>query len=82
MVHSVDSSKQAMEWCGENIVLNGIDPANHIPVVADIKDYLTGSGEKYNMIILDPPCVCQNTHRDAQCPSGIQVYQCTGNEND
>jgi 23S rRNA (cytosine1962-C5)-methyltransferase len=60
MVHSVDSSKQAIEWTGENLLLNGCDTGKHQSYVADIKRYLVDSGEKYDMIILDPPAFAKN----------------------
>jgi 23S rRNA (cytosine1962-C5)-methyltransferase len=61
MVHSVDSSKQAIEWTDENILLNGIDPSLNRSIVADAKRYLTGTNDKYDMIILDPPAFAK-TH--------------------
>ena len=62
MVHSVDSSKQAIHWTEENIELNGIDKAKHQSFVAEVKRYLTDTGEKYDMIILDPPAFAKHQH--------------------
>ncbi len=60
-VHSVDSSKQAIEWTNENIKLNGLDQAKHTSEVADIKQYLVNTKEKFDLIILDPPAFAK-TH--------------------
>jgi len=61
LVHSVDSSRQAIEWTEENVALNGFDAARHRSFVSDIKKYLSESDEKYDMIILDPPAFAK-TH--------------------
>lgn len=55
MVHSVDSSRQAIEWTGHNISLNGFGRERHQSEVADVKRYLADTDRKYDMIILDPP---------------------------
>ncbi len=62
MVHSVDSSRQAIEWTRENIELNGINPDQHLSIVTDAKKYLTETNERYDMIILDPPAFAK-THK-------------------
>ena len=59
-VHSVDSSKQAIGWTKENIVLNGLDESRHSEEVADVKVFLRETDEKYNMIILDPPAFAKS----------------------
>ena len=59
-VHSVDSSKQAIEWAEENIRYNGFDPKSNPCEVIDAKKYLTDSPEKYDMIILDPPAFAKS----------------------
>ncbi|MEI6174553.1 MAG: class I SAM-dependent rRNA methyltransferase [Bacteroidota bacterium] len=62
MVHSVDSSRMAIEWTEENLRLNGCDPGRHKSFVADIKRHLVETGEKYDMIILDPPAFAKTHH--------------------
>ena len=62
MVHSIDSSKQAIQWANENIALNGIDPEKHSTFVAETKKYLTETEENYDMIILDPPAFAKHHH--------------------
>jgi 23S rRNA (cytosine1962-C5)-methyltransferase len=69
LVHSVDSSKQAIEWTKENLALNGIDHARHEFSVADVKQFLVQSTATYDMIILDPPAFAKHhniTHNALQ----------------
>ncbi len=69
LVHSVDSSKQAIEWTKENLALNGIDCARHESSVADVKRFLVQSTATYDMIILDPPAFAKHhniTHNALQ----------------
>jgi 23S rRNA (cytosine1962-C5)-methyltransferase len=60
MVHSVDSSRQAIEWTKENLALNDIPADMHEEMVGDVKDFLPSSKEKYDMIILDPPAFAKH----------------------
>ena len=62
MVHSIDSSKRAIEWTEQNIKLNGCDEARHKSEVADVKRFLVETQEKYDMIILDPPAFAKSRH--------------------
>ncbi len=59
-VHSVDSSRQAIAWTKENILLNGIPDGTHSEEVADVKQFLTQGREMYDMIILDPPAFAKH----------------------
>lgn len=68
-VTSVDSSKQAIEWTGENLKLNDFDESRHTGIVADVKKFLAGTDEKFDMIILDPPAFAKHhnvTHNALQ----------------
>jgi 23S rRNA (cytosine1962-C5)-methyltransferase len=60
MVHSVDSSKQAIEWTRENIRMNDIPENLHKEFVADVKNFLPQINEMYDMIILDPPAFAKH----------------------
>jgi len=60
MVHSVDSSKQAIEWTRENMILNDIPGNSHEEIIADIKNFLPQTSEMYDMIILDPPAFAKH----------------------
>jgi len=61
-VHSVDSSKQAIEWTKENMILNGPGENLHSEETADVKVFLKETNEKYGLIILDPPAFAK-THK-------------------
>lgn len=61
-VHSIDSSKLAIELTMQNIMLNGCDAANHRAEIADVKRFLAETREKYDMIILDPPAFAKTHH--------------------
>jgi len=62
MVHSVDSSRQAIEWTEQNIKLNGCDETKHRSEIADVKRFLVETNETYDMIILDPPAFAKTHH--------------------
>lgn len=69
MVHSLDSSKHAIEWTKENLALNGIDNSRNESLVADVKQFLVRTTETYDMIILDPPAFAKHhniTHNALQ----------------
>jgi 23S rRNA (cytosine1962-C5)-methyltransferase len=69
LVHSVDSSKQAIEWTKENVLLNDIETSRHQTTVADVKKFLVQSVETWDMIILDPPAFAKHhniTHNALQ----------------
>ena len=69
MVHSIDSSKQAIEWTKENMALNNIDNPRNESLVADVKQFLVRTTETYDMIILDPPAFAKHhniTHNALQ----------------
>jgi 23S rRNA (cytosine1962-C5)-methyltransferase len=69
LVHSVDSSRQAIEWTKENLVLNGIGGSRHESSVADVKQFLVRNTETFDMIILDPPAFAKHhniTHNALQ----------------
>jgi 23S rRNA (cytosine1962-C5)-methyltransferase len=54
LVHSVDSSKKAMEWANQNVDLNFTN-APHEYFALDTFDFLKRGDEHYDLIILDPP---------------------------
>ena len=70
-VVSVDSSRQAIEWATENIMLNegpGVE-GTHEEIVADIKQFLPQNPERFDMVILDPPAFAKHhnvTHNALQ----------------
>lgn len=57
-VTSIDMSNTYLDWAYENFKLNNIDPKKHVFYQADVLKELIvrkENGEKYDMIILDPP---------------------------
>jgi len=59
LVHSVDSSKKAMEWANQNIELN-FKSASHEYFALDTFDFLKRGEENYDVIILDPPAFAKH----------------------
>ncbi|WP_295940369.1 class I SAM-dependent rRNA methyltransferase [uncultured Alistipes sp.] len=59
-VCSVDSSERAVALAAENMRLNFGDNADHNEVAADAIEYLRDIGDKYDLIILDPPAFAKH----------------------
>ncbi|MEO5572357.1 MAG: class I SAM-dependent rRNA methyltransferase [Bacteroidia bacterium] len=59
LVHSVDSSKKAMEWANQNVELN-FKNAPHEYFALDTFDFLKKGEENYDVIILDPPAFAKH----------------------
>ena len=59
-VVSVDSSERAVELATENMKLNFGDTANHTEIAADAVEYLKEIGDRYDLIILDPPAFAKH----------------------
>lgn len=70
LVHSLDSSKKAIQLTDENIALNGFE--NHQSIVADTMEYIKDLPETYDIIILDPPAFAK--HRDKR-HKAVQGYK-------
>lgn len=62
-VHSVDSSAKAVELTNANIALNFPGDTRHKAICEDAFKYLEREGDKYDLIILDPPAFAK--HRAA-----------------
>ncbi len=60
LVHSVDSSKKAIELTNENIDLNFEDASRHEAFAVDAFEYLNNIDNKYDLIILDPPAFAKH----------------------
>lgn len=63
LVHSVDSSAEAIDLTNENVELNFPGDARHKAYAEDAFKYLDRMGDQYDLIILDPPAFAK--HRDA-----------------
>ena len=59
-VCSIDASERAIRLVDENIKLNFGDDAPHSSLVCDAVEYLKNIGDKYDMIILDPPAFAKH----------------------
>lgn len=70
LVHSLDSSKKAIQLTDDNVALNGF--SNHASIVADAMEYMKELPEAYDIIILDPPAFAK--HRDKR-HKAIQGYK-------
>lgn len=57
-VHSVDSSKKAIELTDKNIKLNNL--TNHQSFVSDTLKYLKETTHQYDIIVLDPPAYAKH----------------------
>lgn len=63
LVHSVDSSAKAISLTNDNIELNFPNDSRHQAFAEDAFKYLETMGDKYDLIVLDPPAFAK--HRDA-----------------
>lgn len=70
-VHSLDSSKKAIELTDANIALNDFG-AKHQSIVADAMVFIRETGEEYDIIVLDPPAFAK--HRDKR-HQAVQGYK-------
>jgi len=60
LVHSVDSSKSAIDLAEKNIKLNFKNNTNHEVFVSDAFDFLANIKDMYDLIILDPPAFAKH----------------------
>ena len=59
-VCSVDASERAVKLADENMRLNFGDTVKHSAVAADAVEYIKQIGNKYDLIILDPPAFAKH----------------------
>ena len=59
-VVSVDSSERAVQLADENMRLNFGDEVRHSSMAVDAFEYLHDIGDKFDMIILDPPAFAKH----------------------
>ncbi len=71
-VHSVDSSKIAIELTDENVNLSGFDKEKHKSFAIDTMSFLNEMEDAYDIIILDPPAFAK--HRDVR-HKAVQGYK-------
>lgn len=71
LVHSLDSSRKAIDLTNANVQLNGFE-STHASIVADAMEYMKDLKEDYDVIVLDPPAFAK--HRDKR-HKAIQGYK-------
>jgi 23S rRNA (cytosine1962-C5)-methyltransferase len=60
---SVDLSNTYLDWARQNFVLNGLDPARHSLLRADVLRWLPEAdarGERFDLVVLDPPVLSRS----------------------
>jgi 23S rRNA (cytosine1962-C5)-methyltransferase len=59
LAHSVDSSKDAIDMCDQNVAAN-FNNAPHASYVQDVFDFMKENKEDYDIMVLDPPAFAKN----------------------
>lgn len=59
-VCSIDASERAVQLADENVRLNFGDEVRHTALACDAVEYLKSIGDRYDMIILDPPAFAKH----------------------
>lgn len=59
LVHSVDSSKDAIEMCDKNVAAN-YKIETHQSYVQDVFEFMQQNKEDYDIMVLDPPAFAKN----------------------
>jgi 23S rRNA (cytosine1962-C5)-methyltransferase len=72
VVHSLDSSKKAIELVENNLKLNANYKGEHKSIVADAVPFMRELPEVYDIIVLDPPAFAK--HKSAK-HNAIQAYK-------
>ncbi|MGC9471273.1 MAG: class I SAM-dependent rRNA methyltransferase [Bacteroidales bacterium] len=60
IVHTVDSSRSAIDLTRENLRMNSEFPGQHEAFVADAMDFLKNTPHTYDLIVLDPPAYAKH----------------------
>lgn len=74
-VTSVDISASAMDLAVQQFKLNGLVPEQHEFLIADVFEYLEVAyegGERFDIVVLDPPAFAKTQHAKKQA---LQAYQ-------
>lgn len=72
MVHSVDASAKAIEWCEQNVALNGFGTERHKAFCSDVMAFLQQNQHQYEVMVLDPPAFAK--HIEAR-HKAVQAYK-------
>jgi len=60
LVHSVDSSKEAIELCDINVKANGYTDGRHEGFAMEVFEFMKTNQTDYDIIILDPPAFAKS----------------------
>ncbi len=71
LVHSLDSSKKAIELTEANVAINSFK-GEHASIVADAMDYMKELKEDYDIIVLDPPAFAKHREKRHQAIQGYK----------
>lgn len=71
-VHSVDSSKKAIELVDKNMLLNNHTSTNHQSYAEEVFEFLKGKENRYDVIVLDPPAFAK--HQSAK-HNAVMAYK-------
>ncbi len=72
LVHSVDSSKKAIELTNTNVDLNFGATTQHQSYATDTFDFLRNSNDLYDIVVLDPPAFAKHK---AALSNALQAYK-------
>lgn len=70
LVHSLDSSKKAIDLTDANIELNQFD--RHQSIVADAMKFIKDLPEDYDLIVLDPPAFAKHRNKRHKAVQGYK----------
>jgi 23S rRNA (cytosine1962-C5)-methyltransferase len=71
LVHSLDSSKKAIELTEANVAINSFK-GEHASIVADAMEYMKELKEDYDIIVLDPPAFAKHREKRHQAIQGYK----------
>ena len=71
VVHSLDSSKKAIELTEANVAINSFK-GEHASIVADAMEYMKELKEDYDIIVLDPPAFAKHREKRHQAIQGYK----------
>lgn len=77
LVHSVDSSQQALEGCSRNVELLGAAANLHESIKADAVQFIKDLPQDYDIIVLDPPAFAKHLkarHRAVQAYKRLNAH--------
>ncbi|MFM7757890.1 MAG: class I SAM-dependent rRNA methyltransferase [Crocinitomicaceae bacterium] len=71
LVHSLDSSKKAIELTEQNLKLNSYK-GTHISVIADAMEYIKDLPVDFDIVVLDPPAFAKHREKRHQAIQGYK----------